>query len=62
MKPKLIETDLLVDGRVAASVKGNYLRKRIHKLPEPVEGSRITLRVLSTSGHPNARVFEVRAY
>jgi hypothetical protein len=53
---------LLVDQEVVANVTANHLRKRIHKLAAPLHGSRITLRVLTTNGHPNARVFEIRAY
>jgi len=54
--------ELLIDEQAAFSVTGNHLRKRIHKLDKPVQGARITLRVLATNGTPNARVFEIRVY
>lgn len=51
-----------IDGRVVVEETGNYLRKRVHRLPEPVTGSVVELEVLATNGHPAARVFEVRLY
>lgn len=54
--------EVLIDGQAVANVSGNYLRKRVHRLESPVRGTRITLRVSATNGHPGARVFEVRAY
>jgi hypothetical protein len=47
--------------KVVASVEGNYLRKRIH-LFEPATVDGIRLRVHSTNGSEEARVFEIRAY
>ena len=53
---------LLLDGKVIASVKGNYLRKRIHKLDAPLKGRELRLQIDGTNGVPDARVFEIRAY
>jgi hypothetical protein len=48
--------------RVIAAAEGNYQRKRIHRLPRPVETHALRLVALSTNGDPSARVFEIRCY
>ena len=53
---------LLLDGKVIAEVKDNYLRKRIHTLATPVTGNKLELEVTATHGAPAARVYEVRIY
>ncbi len=42
--------------------KGNYLRHRVHALPEAVSCDRVKLTVLATRGDARARIFEVRVY
>lgn len=62
-QPELVrDYHLLIDGDVVASVTGNHLRKRVHRLPAAVTGSRLRLVVRSTHGVDRARVFEIRAY
>ena len=61
-QPELVrDYDLLLDDRVVASVTANHLRKRIHRLPQPVAASRLRLIVKSTCGAPTARVFALQA-
>lgn len=43
-------------------ISGNYLRKRVHTLPQAVQTDSLRLEVLSTHGDASARVFEIRAY
>lgn len=40
----------------------NYQRLNILPLPEGVSGDSIEVTVLETYGHPNAKIFEIRAY
>lgn len=54
--------EIQIDGQTVASVAGNYLRKRIHRLETGVSGREITIKVTATNGTPNARIFEVRVY
>ena len=54
--------DLCVDGRVVAEVRGNYQRKRRHKLPEGLRADRVRVRVLATQGAPEAVISEIRVY
>lgn len=51
-----------LDGKVAVTVQGNYLRKRVHHLPQPLMAQTVQIEVLATNGHPTARIFEVRLY
>lgn len=53
---------VLVDGVAVVEEAGNYLRKRVHRLAVPVEGTRVELEVTATNGAEVARVFEVRVY
>jgi hypothetical protein len=47
--------------QTVARVKGNYQRKRIHSF-SPTAADGIRLRIQSTNGSKEARVFEMRAY
>ncbi|NOY07488.1 MAG: FAD-dependent oxidoreductase [Spirochaetes bacterium] len=42
--------------------KANYLRHRIHSLPDKIACDRVKIRVHSTNGDKRARIFEVRIY
>jgi len=53
---------VLLDGKVVAEEAENYLRKRIHRIAEPVPARALRIEVLATHGLPAARLFEVRAY
>jgi hypothetical protein len=53
---------LKVDGVVVHEEADNFLRKRVHRLPAPVTGSKVELECLATHGAAVARVFELRAY
>ncbi len=62
-QPELVQAyEILLDDVVVCSVSQNLLRKRIHRLENPVTASRLRLRVLATHGIDHARVFEIRAY
>lgn len=62
-QPELVrDYDVLLDGERIITVRGNHLRKRVHRLVNPVEVRRLRLEVHATHGAPGARVFEVRAY
>lgn len=47
--------------RTVAEVRGNFLRRRIHRFPEVVS-RRMRVNVLATNGVKEARIFEVRVY
>lgn len=51
-----------IDGAVVHEETGNYLRKRVHRLPAAVSGRKVEIECLATHGAPVARVFEVRCY
>ncbi len=53
---------LKVDGVLVHEETGNYLRKRVHRLPAAVPGRRVELECVATHGAPAARVFELRCY
>lgn len=62
-QPELVrDYEVLLDGKVIETVSGNYLRKRIHRLPTLIAANRLSVRVLATQGTPNARLFEIRVY
>lgn len=62
-QPELVrDYDVLLDGAAAVSVKGNYLRKRVHRFDRPLVASRLRIVVHATNGLEQARLFEVRAY
>ena len=51
-----------IDGTVVTEVKDNFLRKRVHRLENIRQGSKVEIEVLTTNGIANARIFEVRLY
>ena len=53
---------LYADNTLIAEESENYLRKRVHRLPQPLTAGKIKLVISATNGIPNARVFEVRIY
>ncbi len=53
---------LLLDDRELVCVKDNYLRKRVHRLSQPIVANRLRLMIDMTWGCPRARVYEIRAY
>lgn len=62
-QPEVVKDyDLILDGEVVASVRGNYLRKRVHRLEAGARGRTLRVQVLATHGAPCARLFEVRIY
>jgi hypothetical protein len=62
-QPELVrDYRILAGGHPVVEITGNHLRKRVHRLVEPVTASAIELEVLTTHGTPIARVFEVRVY
>ena len=54
--------DLLINGDVAVHVTGNYQRKVVHRFDRTVDVRSLQLRVHTTNGLPEARIFEVRAF
>ena len=62
-QPELVrDYEVWLDGRPVLAVSDNHLRKRIHRLAQPVSARRLRLLVKSTHGVAHARVFEIRAY
>lgn len=51
-----------LDGVVIHEETGNFLRKRVHRLPTPLNARSLEIECLATHGAPVARVFEVRCY
>ncbi len=51
-----------INGTVVTEVKDNFLRKRVHRLENIRQGSKVEIEVLTTNGIANARIFEVRLY
>jgi len=49
------------DPVTVAMIKGNHQRLRRHDF-EPVEASRLRIRITATNGDDYARIFEVRCY
>jgi hypothetical protein len=41
-------------------VRGNYLRKRVHRMDSPLTASKLQVIVTATHGYPAARLFEIR--
>lgn len=61
-QPEIVrDYNITLDGRTLFTVRGNYLRKRAHLLPEPVSGQVLHIEILATHGYPAARIFEIRA-
>lgn len=62
-QPELVrDYTIYLDQTPVLSVKGNYLRKRVHTLAAPVTARRVRIEVQATHGAKNARIFEVRLY
>lgn len=62
-QPELVsDYRIHVDDRVVVEETGNFQRKRVHRLPQPVNGSTVRIELLATHGVPEARLFEVRLY
>jgi len=62
-QPEIVKDyDVYLDGQLIQEVRGNYLRKRIHRFEQAVTGRELTVKALATHGGPTTRVFEVRAY
>ena len=53
---------ILLDGKAAATVKGNYSRKAVIKLDKSTSARTLRLEVTATNGVPEARVFEIGVY
>jgi hypothetical protein len=43
-------------------IRDNYLRYRVHQLPKKLSCNKVMLKVQSTRGTKNARIFEIRLY
>lgn len=62
-QPELVsDYRIRIDDQVVVEESGNFLRKRVHRLPTPVSGSNVSIELLATHGAPEARLFEVRLY
>jgi hypothetical protein len=62
-QPELVRHyTLLLDDRPIWEETDNFLRKRVHRLREPVAVCSLRLQIHATHGLNEARVFEVRAY
>jgi hypothetical protein len=62
-QPEIVrDYNILVDGVQVLVIRGNYLRKRVHRLPDVASGSSLKIEVMATNGAPSARIFEVRVY
>lgn len=65
--PELVkdyEINLYLNGKktYTETVSDNYYRLKKHKLENPVECDKITVKVLATNGDKHARIFEIRVY
>lgn len=62
-QPELVKDyNIYLDQTLAVSVNGNYLRKRVHTLENPLSARRVRIEILATHGVSHARIFEVRLY
>lgn len=62
-QPEIVrDYSLFLDETCVLSVRGNYLRKRVHRLPNAIEARRLRVEILATNGSETASVFEIRAY
>jgi hypothetical protein len=50
------------DGKLIADIEDNWLRKRVHRLEQPLSIRKLRIEFLSTHGVPEARLFEVRVH
>ncbi|MDF2721875.1 MAG: hypothetical protein K0Q59_1550 [Paenibacillus sp.] len=44
------------------SVQDNVQRRRVHKLPQAIETSRLKIEIAATNGDPSAAIYEIRCY
>ena len=50
-QPELVsDYRIRIDDRMVVEETGNFLRKRVHRLPEPVSGSTVSIELLATHG------------
>ncbi len=62
-QPEVVrDYNIYLDETLALSVRGNYLRKRVHNLESPASARRVRIEILATHGVESARIFEVRLY
>jgi len=62
-QPELVsDYEVFLDGRSVLTVKGNLLRKRVHRLGASVQARRLRIQIHATHGLGEAHVFEVRVY
>ncbi len=58
-----IEAETAAGWRHVHTETGNYRRRRVHRLPEPLAGvAALRITVLATNGLDHARICEVRVY
>ena len=62
-QPELVRAYRIIAGdQVLVTETDNYLRKRIHRLPEAVRAPSLRIEIDATHGSSTARLFEVRVY
>jgi hypothetical protein len=62
-QPELVrDYEVLLDGQPIVTVTGNLVRKRVHRLAQPVSAGRLRLVVRATHGTAQARVFAISVY
>jgi hypothetical protein len=62
-QPELVKSYRIhAGGRQVVEETGNYLRKRVHRLPTPILTDSVQIEVLQTHGVASAHIFEVRVY
>jgi hypothetical protein len=63
-QPEITKSYILTDdeGRVLLEINDNYLRRRVHRLPQVARTSALRLQVLETHGSPGVAVQEIRVY
>ncbi|MBB6671655.1 FAD-dependent oxidoreductase [Cohnella nanjingensis] len=62
--PKDVAVEVCVDGSwiEVGKLIGNYQRRRIIALEEPVQAGRLRVTVTATNGDPSAAIYEIRCY
>jgi len=62
-QPELVrDYRISVEGTLVVNESGNFLRKRVHRLDQAIDGKTVRIELLATHGLPVARLFEVRIY
>lgn len=62
-QPEIVrDYDIILDEKPVVAVNGNFLRKRIHRLPVPMACRTLRVCARATHGAPRAHLFEIRAY